>query len=312
MPAPAKARPVAKQYPDIPTFFLYGEPARDVSDHFLHVEDLDDRTRPGAWNIRPHSHDGLNHLFLVQAGGGHMQAEDRLLAFAAPALLLVPARCVHGFTWRPESRGRVLTIADTYLTEVAAAEPGFRRLFEEARAIAMAPSTREAVENIFARLTRELAWFAPGHAAVIEAQFVMLLVETLRLDQHLRTQDHVRGPRAEIVARFRQAIEAGIHKGWRVTDYARHLNVSVSMLRSACLKVARKPPLRLIEERLLLEAKRLLLYSDMTITETAYSLGFDDPAYFSRVFSRNVRQSPRAFRERRQHFHANGGVQSAR
>ena len=109
----------------------------------------------------------------------------------------------------------------------------------------------------------------------------------------------MRGPRAEIVARFRQAIETGIHKGWRIADYARHLDVSVSMLRGACLKVARKPPLRLIEDRILLEAKRLLLYSDMTIAETAYSLGFDDPAYFSRVFSRNVRQSPRAFREQR-------------
>ena len=302
MPSAAKAHPLVRQNTGIPSFFLYGEPPRDISDHFLHVEDLDERTRPGAWNIHAHSHERLSHIFFVQAGGGRMQAEDRLLDFTAPALLLVPARAVHGFAWQPESAGRVLTLADTCLAEAAASEPGFHRLFDMAAALAIAPASRElaAVEDAFGRLARELAWFAPGHTAAIQAQLAILLVEALRLDRHRRTQSHVRGPRAEIVARFREAIETGIRKGWRVPDYARHLEVSVPVLRRACLKVARKPPLRLIEERVLLEAKRLLLYSDMSIAETAYTLGFDDPAYFSRVFSRNLRQSPRAFRERRQ------------
>ena len=52
----------------------------------------------------------------------------------------------------------------------------------------------------------------------------------------------------------------------------------------------------LLQDRLLLEAKRLMLYSNMTVAEAAYYLGFDDPAYFSRFFVRGCKVSPRQFR----------------
>jgi hypothetical protein len=47
-----------------------------------------------------------------------------------------------------------------------------------------------------------------------------------------------------------------------------------------------------------LEAKRTLIYTSMTVTETAHELGFDDPAYFSRFFSERVGCSPASFRLR--------------
>ena len=54
----------------------------------------------------------------------------------------------------------------------------------------------------------------------------------------------------------------------------------------------------LIHERLLLEARRLLAYSDLDVTTISYSLGFKDPAYFSRFFTRREAMSPSAFRRR--------------
>jgi AraC family transcriptional activator of pobA len=50
---------------------------------------------------------------------------------------------------------------------------------------------------------------------------------------------------------------------------------------------------------LVLEAKRLLLYSTATVAECGYALGFDDPAYFSRFFKAASGHSPRAFRKSR-------------
>jgi hypothetical protein len=52
----------------------------------------------------------------------------------------------------------------------------------------------------------------------------------------------------------------------------------------------------LLRERVILEAKRLLLYSNVGIAEAGYRLGFHDPAYFSRVFRAATGQSPRSFR----------------
>jgi AraC family transcriptional activator of pobA len=74
------------------------------------------------------------------------------------------------------------------------------------------------------------------------------------------------------------------------------LGVTQPRLRVACLKVAGLPPTQMIQRRVLLEAKRALLYSNMTVSEAAYYLGFNDPAYFSRFFARATGQSPRSFR----------------
>ncbi|MET0366097.1 MAG: helix-turn-helix domain-containing protein, partial [Sphingobium sp.] len=48
----------------------------------------------------------------------------------------------------------------------------------------------------------------------------------------------------------------------------------------------------------LLEARRSLLYSNLSVAEIAFSVGFADPAYFSRFFQRNMGVSPRQYRDR--------------
>jgi len=125
-------------------------------------------------------------------------------------------------------------------------------------------------------------------------------VAVLRRHHGRGTAGTLPGAQAELVARFRQLLEAEFRLGQPLETYARRLGVSLPRLRSACLKVARQPPLRLLQERLLLEAKRLLLYSNMTVSEAGYMLGFTDPAYFSRFFQQKTGESPRAYRRR--HF----------
>jgi AraC family transcriptional activator of pobA len=100
------------------------------------------------------------------------------------------------------------------------------------------------------------------------------------------------------VARFRQAVEANLRAGWDLSRYAKSLGVTPTRLRDACLEVTGRPPTHIVHERLILEAKRSLKYTNMTIAETAYDLGFSDPAYFSRFFSERVGVSPAEFRRR--------------
>jgi AraC family transcriptional activator of pobA len=269
------------------------------------MESLDDRSRPSGWNIRPHAHANLHHIFFLDGGGGQMRSEGRLFTFDAPVLLLMPARRVHSFSWYPESSGRVLTVSDAYLHELLAREPVFRSLFEDANCLMLPPRAAEtkAIASALSRVTRELSWTAPGHAAAIEANLVSLLVEILRIARWRGEGDTTPpGPQAEIVARFREAVEENFRTARTLEDYAAELGVSITRLRAACLKIAGQPPLRLVQDRVLLEAKRVLLYSNMTVAEAAYYLGFDDPAYFSRMFHRGCGESPRAFRAR--HFKA--------
>jgi AraC family transcriptional activator of pobA len=280
----------------VPRFFLYGEPPRTVGDRFLHLEPIDNRTRPANWNIRPHTHANLCHVFHIERGGGEMRADARMIPFNAPCLLVLPSRIVHGFALESETAGSVLTISEAYLQELFRREAGFERVFAEAAMLRAADD--DVIAALLARLARELAWTAIGHAAAVEALLMTLLVEILRLARHEADDPHRRtsGANAALVATFRELIEGRFRSGDGVQAYADALKVTPKRLRTASLSVAGAPPLQMIQDRVTLEAKRALLYSNKTIAEVAYDLGFDDPAYFSRFFARATGQSPRAFR----------------
>ena len=282
----------------IPSFFLFGEPLKTVEGKFLHLEDLDDRSRPNDWNIRAHAHADLNHIFHITAGAGVMHVEAQTIPFAGPCLLLVPAGAVHGFVYEADSSGSVLTLADSYLRDLIGREPAFSGLFRAPCQLPLGAQSR--IAGSLASLSRELVWTAPGHAAAVEAHLLSVLVETLRLlVQAHAASPAVQGAQAALVARFRELVEANFRAGLSLEDYADRLGVTVARLRGACLKVAGAPPLRLVQDRTMLEAKRALIYSNMTVTEVGYHLGFEDPAYFSRFFAKEEGCSPRAFRASR-------------
>jgi AraC family transcriptional activator of pobA len=285
----------------VPRFFLYGEPPRDADERFVHIETIADRSRLHDWEIRAHTHRDLHQLLVILGGSGSMRAENTSHAFAAPALLLVPAGVVHAFVFEKDTRGYVVTVAESALADLALREPAFRALFEGAMAVDLHNSALEAheLEEAVVRLQREFQWTAPAHAAATQARLITLLVCAVRATHQLHgTLKGTRGPRAALVARFRQAVEANLRAGWELSRYAKSLGVTPARLRDACLEVTGRPPTHIVHERLILEAKRSLKYTNMTIAETAYDLGFSDPAYFSRFFSERVGVSPAEFRRR--------------
>jgi len=282
----------------VPNFFLYGEAPRADSARFLHLEALDDRSRPSEWTIRPHAHSSLNHLFFITQGAGEVRIEAETLPFAAPAVFVIPAGVIHAFAFQAESAGSVLTISGAYLAEVAGRDPALTTVFAQPAVLDAGPEA-EAVAHGLGQLGRELTWAAPAHEAAVESCLLGLLVASLRLIARSAPQPRASSGRpAELTARFRGLIEQRYREHPPLDVYARDLGVSVSQLRNACLKSAGAPPLRLVHERVMLEARRLLIYSSLTVAQVAYSLGYDDPAHFSRGFTQHAGCSPRAFRRR--------------
>lgn len=281
----------------VPAFFLYGEPTREADPRFVHLETIDARSRPADWTIRAHAHRDLHQLLFVTRGGGRMRVESETLTFGVHGVLVSTAGAVHGFDFEPETQGYVLTLSDIYVRELAARLPESRPLFEACGAVALDAETfaeHRFVEHLEA-LGRELVWSAPGRGMALEGRLLCILAGALRamasLDQPLAVS-----PSAALVARLRELVEQRFRTRTGVEEYARLLAVTPSRLRSACVAAAGSSPSGLVHARIMVEAKRLLIYSAMTIAEVGYDLGFDDPAYFTRFFAEREGRSPSAFR----------------
>lgn len=79
-------------------------------------------------------------------------------------------------------------------------------------------------------------------------------------------------------------------------SYAALLFKSPKTISNTFKKISGKTPLQFIQERILLEAKRYLLYTEKDISEIGYELGFPDIQSFSRFFKKNQGVSPSTFR----------------
>ena len=279
-----------------PTFYLYGEPHRTVGEDFVHAEALVERSRPSDWTIKPHAHADLCHLILIVSGSGVMRADGREMHFAAPCMLVIPATTVHAFAWAKDTCGTVITMAARYVAGLSHHERALTSVFNTAHAFRFGASEKRRAERLVADLMRELGWSAPGHRAAVDAILLSLMIIALRNATIDGAPSAMPGHHSAMVARLRQRIEQRFRLRETVADYAAALGVSETALRVACAKVARASPAQILDQRALLEARRSLLYSNLSVAEIGYSLGFSDPAYFSRFFVKHVGTSPKRYR----------------
>ena len=97
--------------------------------------------------------------------------------------------------------------------------------------------------------------------------------------------------------KFRQLLEHHYRPMHTVKEYGDRLNVSTKTLTNCVYESSHSTPLKIINERIILEAKRQLLHSDLKIKEIAFYLGFEDPSYFVKLFKRQTGCLPAEFRE---------------
>jgi len=96
----------------------------------------------------------------------------------------------------------------------------------------------------------------------------------------------------ELVRQFSELVEQHFRSHRRVRDYARMMHKSPKTLANAFRSARSRSPREIILERVVLEAKRLLHYTDRSVTRIGRDLGFDDPAHFSRLIKQRTGRAP--------------------
>ena len=157
-----------------------------------------------------------------------------------------------------------------------------------------APTFRNIIDNMIAELK------TPGnaHRDMIETYLRMFLIHTLRL---LDLQELESGSESHQKNKMVQDFIALVDKHYKTkhtaSDYAKELFISPKSLAKKLKALGYPTSTEMIQERILIEAKRSLKYTQESIKEIAFDLGFDDPAYFSRLFSKKEGMTPLAYRK---------------
>lgn len=298
MPRPQRSEPPIYS---IPAFGLYGSAAEPSPARYAHIETIAHRAPIYDWSIGSHRHADLAQFILVTHGGGQLELEGSYLPIAAPWFVWLPTGVVHGFRFVPGTAGLVLSVSVDVVAGAIALGADSERLAavsSEAR-YGELPTELEIgidVKGTMQALMREQQLPRSGIDSAVSASLLTLLVALLRMRTLDSLDEHLGKAQASEFRRFREFIERSFREQRSVAHIAAGLGITPHRLHSIAVRAVGRGPLAIQHDRIMLECKRELMYTDRSISEIAFDCGFKDPAHFSRFFSQRAGCSPRTYR----------------
>lgn len=285
----------------IPRFGLYGESSVSQDPGFVHIEDIAARSREIGWVIKPHRHANLFQILCMFAGELEVQLDDQKHVLSGAWAMTIPPGVVHGFRFQPDTKGAVLTLAEPLLADARGQQTRryFDALTHAARIIEFSVGgvLFDQLRNCLNLITAEFQQAETGYEQMLEWQVGMVLMTLRRQFDNGRFLAELNKPGSNVLREFRTLLEKKYRKQWRVQQYAAALHTSVSSLNRRCNEWLGIPAKAIIQNRLLIEAKRKLIYTQYPVDHIAYTLGFKDPAYFSRFFKKSEGVPPVKYRQ---------------
>jgi AraC-like DNA-binding protein len=245
----------------------------------------------------PHRHSFYEIIWVIDGAGVHAADFDERTIGPQTVFLISPGQVHAVRVNRPLSGYKLVFTADFFVLDGraadAAADLPFFRVGAASPVLALADEEaahlRAIAEDLLAEFTSRASW----RREMLRARFQTLLLALGRVAQR---QQVSLPPVTSTVARFHALIDEHFRRLHRVADYAGLLALTPGHLSRLSKTATGDTASALIEARLVLEAKRLLVHSDASAAEIAADLGFPDASYFGRFFRRHVAQSPRVFR----------------
>ncbi len=257
----------------------------------------------GNHPFEAHAHGFYQILWFRDCGGTHSVDFKEYPVSNNSVFFLSPDQ-IHFFDKQDVQKGFVMQFNESFLSDENSSENVFLKYnvfnaFDAVPYFILSDNATERLENIINIMKIEqtnVSMFA--HCDYLKYLVKLFLIEIQRVGQRgTGAPLCINNAANRLFIRFRQTLE---HHYWQmhtVKEYANHLNVSVKTLTNSVAASSCSTPLHIINDRIVLEAKRLLCYTDLKVKEIAFRLGFEDPSYFVKYFKRQTGFLPADFRE---------------
>ena len=280
----------------IPVFKLYGEQMGWPTPELLHCESIHQRSSLYEWQIQIHQHAELVQILYLHKGHAEIEVEGVKTVMTEPCIQVVPPLCVHGFRFSPGTQGYVLSLAMPLLSRFEADFDRHLAVLSQPRCLSVGTSRRH-IQALFSTLLDEYQQDNDARELMLHAMLGALLVWLNRGTQRPAPAEDRAERRRFVMRQFARLVESHYREHLPLSDYAQRAGLSVTHLNYLCHEFYGCSALNVLHQRLMLEARRSLQYTRMTVTQLSDYLGFTDAAYFSRFFRRYEGVSPKLFRE---------------
>ena len=168
----------------------------------------------------------------------------------------------------------------------------------EIPAIQLSKTESGTVQRIFDEIKYETNNEDVANEEMIRILLKQIIIKATRIwkTEH-KFHEPAKTNELEFIRKFSQLVELHFKNLHTVADYAKLLFITPKNLNKKVTQFGNQSPNEIIKDRIMLEAKRLLAHSSLTIKEIGYNLGYEDDAYFIRLFIKQTGISPQQFRK---------------
>jgi AraC-like DNA-binding protein len=241
------------------------------------------------------------HILFITKGTGNHYIDFRPYRYSAGSILFISKGQVHAFEVRPDTDGFLILFTEAFLSKnlIHSDILSFYRLYNyHLHQPIMQPE--EMGMNDFSHLIREIheEYHYPDEFAkeeILRLLLKLLLLKAERIKHTLIPKEK----NSEWFIRFgvfRNQLETHFKETRNAAQYAKMMNISYKHLNEVCKFVTGTTAKAFIDKFVVLEIRRHLAMSDISIKELTYQLGFDEPTNLVKFFKKHTGQAPSHFR----------------
>lgn len=233
----------------------------------------------------PHRHDFYSLVWFTKSSGINV-IDFEEYEIKPDRLFFMQPKQVHNWSYSKESKGYILVFAKHFTNE-------FPLELMDITFFDLKPNNIQLLKPLFKNLIEESKLNDNLGEKSIISGVKYLLLHLTRMASDLK---HNKKTKPTTIIKFSKLVTDTISKNLTVKDYADQLHLTVEKLNELCKENYGQNPKNIILEKKITEAKRLLYFTDLSVKEIAFRLGFEDSSYFSRIFKLKTNLSPSNFK----------------
>jgi len=254
----------------------------------------------GSYQSVSDVHDQIKILFLP--AGFVIKVDFKEYTFQTDALLFVNPKVVIQPIAAASAGELIHFNRDFYCVEIHDHEVAcdgilYNNVFE-IPFIELTPSQSVDIQNIFREIKSEMAQEDANTEEMLRILLKLIILKSTRIwkQQHQLSEINQQAD-VQFLRKFSQLVEKNYKTHHTVADYADMLFVTAKTLSKKISLLSNDSPNDIIKDRIILESKRLLAHTTLTVKEIAHRLNYEDDAYFVRFFTKHTGLSPLSFRK---------------
>lgn len=249
---------------------------------------------------------GFYHILWFQKGSPTLLVDFNPVKIKPNTILFLNKDTVQRFDANSNFDGKAILFTDSFFCRTEADTKFLRSsiLFNDLFSVSQLQLQKSSPP--FAEVVQQMETELTNIKDNYQSDILQNLLHNLLLlsDRERRKQNFTevkKGADLDYIMLFKDLLENQFRQQKLVSNYAEQLRVTEKRLNKATSKILDKSPKQMIDERIMLEAKRLLAYTNETVKEIGFDLGFDEPTNFIKYFRKRHHSTPVEFRENFSH-----------